>query len=285
VLVDCGFMGSAPMIVKAAAQRFGADARPAAIVLTHGHFDHVGALENLARLWDCPVYAHRLELPYITGRASYPPFDPSAGGGGQTLLSPLFPRGPWNVGARARELPEDGSVPFADDWKWIPTPGHSPGHVSLVRDNDRTVIAGDAVITTKQESTMAVMTQAPMVRRPPAYATTDWQAARASVETIAAYEPELLATGHGVPMRGQAMRDQLETLAREFSRVGIPPRGRYVWQPATADETGPLTVPPPVPTPEYKYIAAAGLALLAGYAVAKLMRRDGNDEEYPELHA
>jgi glyoxylase-like metal-dependent hydrolase (beta-lactamase superfamily II) len=40
--------------------------RPAAIVLTHGHFDHVGALQQLISYWDAPVYAHELELPYRT---------------------------------------------------------------------------------------------------------------------------------------------------------------------------------------------------------------------------
>jgi DNA-binding CsgD family transcriptional regulator len=79
-------MGSTETIVKAAARRFGADARPAAIVLTHGHFNHVGALEALAERWRCSVYAHPLELPYITGCASYPPMDPSVGGGAQSLL-------------------------------------------------------------------------------------------------------------------------------------------------------------------------------------------------------
>lgn len=273
VLVDTGFMGSAGMVVKAAAQRFGADARPAAIVLTHGHFDHVGSLETLAERWDCPVYAHRLELPYVTGRASYPPMDPSVGGGSQSFLSPLFPRGPSNVGARARALPEDFSVPFAEGWRWIATPGHSPGHVSLFRDSDRVLIAGDAVITTKQESLGAVLVQRPEVRRPPAYATTDWQLARTSVEAIAALEPELLATGHGVPMRGPQMQEQLATLAREFARA-IPARGRYVWQPVIADETGPVQVPPPVPVPQYKYAAMAAVALVAGYALFSWLRRD-----------
>jgi hypothetical protein len=47
-------------------------ARPAAIVMTHGHFDHVGALASLAERWDVPIYAHPLELPYLDGRSSYP---------------------------------------------------------------------------------------------------------------------------------------------------------------------------------------------------------------------
>ena len=66
---------------------FGHGNRPAAILLTHGHFDHVGALKTLAEEWDVPVYAHTLELPYLTGRSSYPPPDPSVGGGAMAAMS------------------------------------------------------------------------------------------------------------------------------------------------------------------------------------------------------
>src|SRR3954469_731424 len=72
VLIDAGLPGSARSIVEAAARRFQPGARPSAIVMTHGHFDHVGALKELAEAWDVPVFAHRLELPYLTGRSPYP---------------------------------------------------------------------------------------------------------------------------------------------------------------------------------------------------------------------
>jgi hypothetical protein len=94
VLVDAGLPGTKGMITRAAEARFGAGARPAAILLTHGHFDHVGVLEELAEEWDVPVFAHVLEHPYLDGTAAYPPPDPDVGGGLMSTLSPLFPRSP-----------------------------------------------------------------------------------------------------------------------------------------------------------------------------------------------
>ena len=79
VLVDAGLHGTAGRIVRAAEHLYGAGARPSAIVLTHGHFDHVGALGALLERWgDVPVYAHEMELPYLTGRSAYPPPDSRA---------------------------------------------------------------------------------------------------------------------------------------------------------------------------------------------------------------
>lgn len=91
VLVDAGLRGSTGLITGAAAERFGEGARPAAIVLTHAHFDHVGALEALIDAWDVPVYAHPLERPHLDGTAAYPPPNPAAGGGAMAWLSPLYP--------------------------------------------------------------------------------------------------------------------------------------------------------------------------------------------------
>ncbi len=236
VLIDTGIPGMAGQISKVAGERFGEKSRPAAIVMTHGHFDHVGALKELSEQWDAPIYAHDLERPYLDGTAAYPPPDPSVGGGLMPLLSPLFPRGPVDVRSRLHTLPPDGSVPFMPGWRWLPTPGHSPGHVSLWREADRALIVGDAFVTTAQESVYAAATQRPEMHGPPMYFTPDWDSARASVEHLAALEPELAVTGHGRAMRGPDLRAALHTLARDFTRVAVPDHGKYVLHPATAED-------------------------------------------------
>ena len=222
VLVDAGLPGSAAWIAKAAAERFGEDARPAAIVLTHGHFDHVGALAALAERWDVPVYAHGLEVPFLDGSTPYPPPDPSVGGGLMSRLSPMLPSGPVDVRRRLRVLPEDGSIPGMPGWRWMHTPGHTPGHVSFWRASDRTLIVGDAFITTNMESAYAALTQRPEMHGPPQFLTPDWEAARRSVERLAVLAPELVVTGHGQAMRGERMRAALQALARNFDRVAVP---------------------------------------------------------------
>ncbi|MES2461633.1 MAG: MBL fold metallo-hydrolase, partial [Armatimonadota bacterium] len=107
VLIDAGVPGSTRSILHAAEERFGPDRPPAAIIMTHGHFDHVGALKNLVERWRVPVYAHALEMPYLNGTKAYLPPDPTVGGGLMSLLSPLYPRGPVDVTPWLAELPVD----------------------------------------------------------------------------------------------------------------------------------------------------------------------------------
>ena len=271
-LVDAGLPGTAGQIVRAAEARFGPGARPAAIVLTHGHFDHVGALSALAERWETPIYAHRLELPYLTGQSPYPPPDPSVGGGAVARLSWVFPRGPFDFGARVTPLPEDGRVPEMPGWRAIHTPGHSPGHVALFREADRVLLAGDAFVTTRQESLLAVLTQREEMHGPPAYFTPDWAAAGRSVWELAALRPALAATGHGPPMHGERLARDLPALARDFQHRAVPRHGRYVPAPAITNERGIVHVPPPAPDPLLTVLTGVSLGLLIGGLVNQTRR-------------
>lgn len=167
VLVDAGMPKCANEIISIAEDRFGTNSRPKAIILTHGHFDHVGGIIELIKYWDVPVYAHQMEIPFLTGQQSYPEPDPTVEGGMVAKMSPLFPNEPIDLGNSVKALPTDGTVPHMPEFRWIHTSGHTPGHISLFREKDRTLIAGDAFVTVKQEYLYKVITQEQEISGPP----------------------------------------------------------------------------------------------------------------------
>lgn len=242
VLVDTGLASSHNRIRKITSELFDG-APPICILLTHGHFDHVGSVKKLAEEWSVPVYAHILEGPFLTGRSSYPPPDPTVGGGVMPVFSMLFPRKPIDISSHLEILPEGGEVPGLPDWRWIHVPGHAPGQVAFFREEDRVLLAGDSFVTTRQESAMSIARQTPVMSGPPRYFTIDWDAAEESVRKLSDLRPEVVATGHGRPLRGPYMLQALETLADNFQRLAIPSHGRYVEQPALWDGDGIIYVP------------------------------------------
>lgn len=275
VLVDTGLKSSAAKIKKVANYLFWPESEPAAIVLTHAHFDHVGSLRKLADEWDVPIYAHSLEKPYLTGISSYPPPDPSVGGGMMSLMSFTYPKGPIDVSDRLVVLPEDGTIPVLPGWKYYHTPGHAPGHISLFRPSDKLLLAGDAFVTTCQESVLSVMMQKREVNGPPKYFTYNWGSAERSVKTLASLEPEIAATGHGKPMAGEQLRSALHTLADNFNELAVPSSGRYVGDPALVNYDGVQYTPPPHNRKLILAVAGITAAAVAGFLVAKNRKRLG----------
>ncbi len=228
VLVDTGLENSYDFILECVEKRFGKGCHPQAIILTHGHFDHVGSVLKLANFWAVPVYIHYRELPYVTGQKDYPLADSTVDEGLVAKMSPAFPHTSIDLGYRVVALPSDGSVPGMPGWKWLHTPGHTEGHISLFREQDRILLAGDAFSTIKQESLMSVITQDEQISGPPKYLTVDWKAAEQSVKQLADLRPSIAIPSHGQPMKGDELARHLSLLVSRFDEIAVPEQGRFV---------------------------------------------------------
>jgi hydroxyacylglutathione hydrolase len=101
-----------------------------AILLTHTHFDHVGAVAPLARHTGAPVYCPELEVPVLQDVNSYtfPGFGP---------YEPYDPEETVKGGERLALADMDIDVMF--------TPGHSPGHVSFSIADGLILLSGDVL--------------------------------------------------------------------------------------------------------------------------------------------
>jgi glyoxylase-like metal-dependent hydrolase (beta-lactamase superfamily II) len=104
-------------------------------------------------------------MPYLTGRSDYPPRDPTMGGA-MAQMSRLMPDHGYDFGDRVQTLPADGGVPGLPGWRWVHTPGHTPGHVSLHREDDGVLIAGDSLATMDLDLWAAYFTRQRGLNRP-----------------------------------------------------------------------------------------------------------------------
>ena len=269
-MIDTGLPFFGGGIKAACDARF--DGRPPdAIVLTHAHFDHAGNAAWLAEHWGCPIYVHEREMPFVTGESDYPPGDPTPGGA-ICFLSRFFPTGghDWRGRVDLRELPEDGSIPSMPGWRWLHTPGHTPGHVSLFRDADKTLLAGDALATMDLDSWTQQAIRERKACRPATPFTPDWPSAHDSVRRLADLEPNVAAAGHGLPMTGRHVAADVAELA---ASLRPPEHGRYVPAPAAYGPDGAVVaVPPPEPDPLPRNLALAAVATVGlgvlGYVLA-----------------
>ena len=232
VLIDTGSAQCERKIREAAEFLFGAGTPPSAILLTHDHPDHAGSTPALAHTWGCPVYVHPDELALVT--ADFSNFFSTVKGYANPLdtwiILPLMRLMPKRHEAMlsassfkeaARALDPGVGVPGLPDWEYIPTPGHTPGHVSFFRPGDGVLITGDAVLTVHLNSLWSFLQWGAGrnnqgLSGPPWYTTWNWRAAKKSVATLARLEPLVLACGHGLPMSGASIAPELHAFARHF---------------------------------------------------------------------
>jgi len=221
--------------------------------------------------WDVPVFAHPLETPFIAGKSDYPPADPTTGG--LMAFAIRFAPGLFkgrDFGDTVQALSEGATVPgLGDEWRLVETPGHTPGHVSLWRERDAVLIAGDAVATMNADSGRGVFGN-PVVSPPPMPVTYDWYAVRKSLETLAALKPKLIATGHGEPVEGATATAQLTGLAETFR---VPQAGRYVPEPAEFDREGVRYLPPAPSDPLPAMVGTLFACVAVGFGVLAIRRR------------
>ncbi|HEX6945170.1 MAG TPA: MBL fold metallo-hydrolase [Casimicrobiaceae bacterium] len=197
-IIDAGVPGqwSALPAELAAMGRSPADVR--AIVLTHGHSDHIGYAERARRERGWPVWVHEIDAPLARGEVPNP-----AKGGGPMRIGPLLRFLWWSMrhgAARPTPLVEvatfgDGAtldVPGSP--RVILAPGHTPGSAALHVPARGALFVGDALCT------YAVTTG----RRGPQIApfTADAEAATASLARLETLDAGLVLPGHGDAFEG-----------------------------------------------------------------------------------
>ncbi|MGI4741487.1 MAG: MBL fold metallo-hydrolase [Janthinobacterium lividum] len=285
VLIDTGLPGSAKEIIAAADKLFGAGAKPEAILLTHGHLDHMGSAKELAAHWGVPVVAHPLELPFITAKALYPPSDPTVGGS-LAFMSRFFPTQLPNLDGVAEALPlDDEHPPHLVQWRWLHVPGHAPGQIALFREADRTLIGGDAFATTNHESVPAVLLGLPEISVAGAPFNYNWDQCFQSVQLLADLEPRAIGCGHGPVITGPAAAAGLRHLADNYH---LPKQGRYLHEPARTDASGVEHLPPKPADKLPRQAAAIGTSVLlatAAWLVLGGRRKKHKKHKGPKHHA
>ena len=162
------------------------------IVLTHAHRSHLGGLAALKRLSGAMVYAHAWEMDIIAGErkaqaVSWRPQDP--------LVTFHFQIGN-NLGVTSHPpCRVDQSVDNGDHLgplEVIHAPGHSPGHLAFYLPEHKVLFTGDAVVTSPK-----------FMGGWPAFALNKRQQAE-TLRRLATYDVEIVAVGHGEPIRQQA---------------------------------------------------------------------------------
>jgi hydroxyacylglutathione hydrolase len=115
--------------ILAAVEATGANVE--AILLTHCHFDHIGAVAPVARATGAPVYCPEIEVPILADIMAFVPWE--GFGPFESYAADEVVRGGETLELAGLEL----DVVF--------TPGHSPGHVTYAVRGEEAIFSGDVL--------------------------------------------------------------------------------------------------------------------------------------------
>ena len=107
--------------------------KPLAILLTHAHFDHIGAVDVVRESFNIPVYIHHNEKNWLT--------DSTKNGSARFRELPLVEGKPADKLIEGEGIMEIGSFSFY----MFHTPGHSPGSITYWFEEDQFAIVGDTL--------------------------------------------------------------------------------------------------------------------------------------------
>lgn len=141
-LIDTGFPSDAGTILNAITSQGIALHSIQRIIITHVDLDHTGGLAAIKRATQAPVACHAVEKRYMENprlrkpAAFYmrPPYWLATTFLSQYKMRPVVPD---ELCVDGQELPEGFTV--------VHTPGHTPGHISLLHKEKRFLITGDAL--------------------------------------------------------------------------------------------------------------------------------------------
>lgn len=153
ILVDCGFIGSLPVVEKELQLHGVSVNQLTGLVLTHHDHDHMGAAAAIKRINpDIKIYSSLIETPFISAQEK--PLRLRQAEEMQKTLPPeqqAFGQAFCDMLRRVEPVKVD--IPLNDgehlDWcggcQVVATPGHTPGHISLIMERDSIIITGDAI--------------------------------------------------------------------------------------------------------------------------------------------
>jgi glyoxylase-like metal-dependent hydrolase (beta-lactamase superfamily II) len=180
VLVDTGLPTSAGRLKSVARER-----GVKSIALTHAHGDHGGSARKLHDEFGLPVWAGA-EDRAATEQGKAVKKDPFNTPGVSTVAGLLGDFKPVPVDRVLNEGDE-----LAAGFTVLDTPGHSPGHVSFWRAEDKVLICGDVFFN------MHLLTTIPGLRQPPGPFTFNPKENRDSERKLADLRPSIVGFGHG----------------------------------------------------------------------------------------